>query len=94
MKRIKATAEVQALKTIIRERTYEVILLRNENEELRKKLEESRAKEGKGALETLVDSMADAIANVGKMISTTPPIELKFLTELYGKEDSKYEKNN
>ena len=81
MKRIKATAEIQALKIIIRERTYEVVFLRNENEELRKQLEESRAKEGKGALEKMIDGIADAVAGLGKMFSTMPPDELKALIE-------------
>lgn len=81
MKRIRATAEIQALKIIIREMTYEVVFLRNENEELRKQLEESRAKEGKGALEKLVESVADAVANVGDMISSMSPDEFKAFIE-------------
>lgn len=78
MKRIKATAEIQALKIIIRERTYEVVFLRNENEKLRKQLEESRAKEGKGALEMMIDGIADAFANIGGIIL---PNALKALNE-------------
>ena len=81
MKRIRATAEIQALKIIIRERTDEVVFLRNENMELRKQLEESRAKEGKGALEKMVDEIADAVAGFGKMFSTMPPDELNALIE-------------
>ena len=81
MKRIRATAEIKALKIIIRERTDEVVYLRNENEELRKQLEESRAKEGKGALEKMVDGIADAVAGIGKMFSTMHPNELKALIE-------------
>lgn len=77
MKRIKATAEIQALKIIIRERTDEVVFLRNENEELRKQLEESRAKEGKGALEHMFDGIADAFANMQKIFSTINPDDLK-----------------
>lgn len=69
MKRIRATAEIKALKIIIRERTDEVVFLRNENEELRKQLEESRAKEGKGALEHMIDGIADAFANMVKIMN-------------------------
>lgn len=65
MKRIRATAEIQALKIIIRERTDEVVFLRNENEELRKQLEESRAKEGKGILESTIDGICNALNSFG-----------------------------
>lgn len=81
MKRIRATAEIQALKIIIRERTDEVVFLRNENEELRKQLEESRAKEGKGALEKMIEGIADAFANIGDIISSMSPDELKALAD-------------
>lgn len=64
MKRIRATAEIQALKIIIRERTDEVVYLRNENKELRKQLEESRAKEGKGILESAIDGMCKAFNSI------------------------------
>ena len=87
MRRIKATAEINALKTVIYERTIEVIMLRNENEELRKQLEESRAKEGKGALEKMIDGIADAVAGIGKMFSTMSPDELKALMEANDEEE-------
>ena len=64
MKRIRATAEIKALKIIIRERTDEVVFLRNENEELRKQLEESRAKEGMGILESIIDGMCKAFNSI------------------------------
>lgn len=88
MKRIRATAEIQALKTIIRKQNQEIINLNAENHqltlenmELRKQLEESRAKEGKGALERFADEIADAVAGLGKMVSTMPPDDLKALVE-------------
>ena len=81
MKRIRATAEIKALKIIIRERTDEVVFLRNENKELRKQLEESRAKEGKGALEKMIEGIADAFANIGGIISSMSPDELKALAD-------------
>lgn len=91
MKRIRATAEIKALKIIIRERTDEVVFLRNENKELRKQLEESRANEGKGALEKMIDGIADAVAGIGKMFSTMSPDELKAFAEANDEEDSENE---
>ena len=76
MRRIRATAEIKALKTVIYERTMEVIILRNENDELRKQLEESRAKEGKGCLETVMEGLTKAFASLdfSKMIESKPEL--------------------
>ena len=94
MRRIRATAEIQALKTIIRKQNQEIINLNAENHqltlenmELRKQLEESRAKEGKGCFEKMIDSIADAVAGIGKMVSTMSPDELKALVEANDDED-------
>lgn len=78
MKRI-TSIEIQALKGILSNYRDENIMLRMENDELRKQLEESRAREGKGALEIMIDSIADAVAGVGKMFSTMSQDELKEL---------------
>ena len=80
MKRI-TSVEIQALKGILSIYRDENIMLRMENDELRKQLEESRAKEGKGALEKMIDGIADAVAGLGKMFSSMSPNELKALAE-------------
>ena len=49
--------------------------------ELEIELAESRAKEGKGALEKMIDGIADAVVNLGKMFSSMSPDELKALAE-------------
>ena len=80
MKRI-TSIEIQTLKGILSIYRDENIMLRMENDELRKQLEESRAKEGKGALEKMIDGIADAVAGIGKMFSSMSPEELKALAE-------------
>lgn len=76
MRRIRATAEVKALKTVIYERTMEVIILRNENDELRKQLAESRAKEGKGCLERIMENLTKTFASLDfyKMLESNPEL--------------------
>lgn len=88
MRRIKATFEIRCLKELLgiyRNRIInlnaEIHQLTLENMELRKQLEESRAKEGKGALEKMIDDIADAVAGIGKMFSTMFPDDLKALAE-------------
>ena len=87
MKRI-TSFEIRCLKGLLK--TYRNMFieiqierdqLRDENEELRKQLEESRAKEGKGALEKMIDGIADAVVGLGKMFSSMSPDELKALAE-------------
>lgn len=52
--------------------------------ELEIELAESRAKEGKGALERMVDGIADAVSGLGKMFSQMSPDDLKALANTYG----------
>ena len=80
MKRI-TSFEIRCLKDLLKIYRARIINLELENEELRKQLEESRAREGKGALEIMIDSIADAVAGVGKMFSTMSQDELKALIE-------------
>jgi regulator of replication initiation timing len=80
MKRI-TSIEIQCLKELLKGYRDRNIMLSIENDELRKQLEESRAKEGKGALERFADEIADAVAGIGKMFSTMHPDELKALIE-------------
>lgn len=80
MKRI-TSIEIQALKGILSIYRDENIMLRMENDELRKQLEESRAKEGKGALEKMMDGISDAFAGLGKIFSSMSPDELKAFDE-------------
>lgn len=88
MRRIRATFEIKCLKNLLgiyRNRIInlnaEIHQLTLENMELRQQLEESRAKEGKGALEKMIDGIADAVSGIGKMFSTMSPDELKALVE-------------
>lgn len=64
MKRIKADSEVRALKAIIRQQRLKILELKEENYSLQKELEESRAKEGKGVLETMIESMTNMFASL------------------------------
>ena len=80
MKRI-TSFEIRCLKELLKIYRDRNIKLQIENDELRKQLEESRAKEGKGALEKMIDGIADAVAGLGKMVSTMHPDELKALIE-------------
>lgn len=73
MKRSKSQ-EINALKYLLNQYRDEVIMLRNENDELREKLFESRAKEGKGCLEKTIDSVAEIISNIGEIISKNPDL--------------------
>ena len=88
-------AEIRALKEIIKAQNKKIESLelafeqqrqltescKRDNDILWKDLEESRAKEGKGALENMIDSIADAVAGIGNMFSTMSPDELKALTK-------------
>ena len=80
MKRI-TSIEIQALKGILSIYRDENIMLRMENDELRKQLEESRAKEGKGALEKMMDGISDVVAGLGNIFSSMFPDELKAFDE-------------
>lgn len=66
---------------------HEVIELNMRIAELEIELAESRAKEGKGALEKMIDGIADAVAGIGKMFSTMSPDELKALVETNDEEE-------
>lgn len=80
MKRI-TSIEIQCLKELLKDYRDRNIMLSIENDELRKQLEESRAKEGKGALEKMMDGIADAVVGLGKMFSSMSPDELMALAE-------------
>lgn len=80
MKRI-TSFEIRCLKDLLKIYRNRMIELQIENYELRKQLEESRAKEGKGALEKMMDGIADAVVGLGKMFSTMSPDELMALAE-------------
>ena len=84
MKRIKATAEIKALKSIIREQNQEIINLNAQIYELEHQLKESRAKEGKGCLETVIENLTEAFASLdfSKLIEMNPE-----LLEITGQED-------
>lgn len=60
MRRIKATAEIKALKEILRNQRAEILFLHERIEQLENELRESRSKEGKGALETMIDGIKNA----------------------------------
>lgn len=79
MKRI-TSFEIRCLKELLKIYRDQNIMLSIENDELRKQLEESRAKEGKGALEKMIDGIA--VAGIGKMFSSMSPDELKALAEM------------
>ena len=64
MKRIKATAEIRALKELIRYQRCKIMELSEENEKLREELIESKSKEGKGLLETVIENLADAFSSI------------------------------
>lgn len=64
MKRIKATAEIRALKELIRYQRCKIMELREENEKLREELIESKSKEGKGVLECVMQNLADAFSSM------------------------------
>lgn len=55
--------------------------LENKIQELEHLLEESRAKEGHGALEIMLDSIANAVANFSKNYASVSPDELKALID-------------
>lgn len=81
MKKI-TSIEIKCLKVILSAYRDEVIELRRENEQLRQQLEESRAKEGKGALENMVDGLRKAISSIdwnrlGNLMCETLPEELE-----------------
>ena len=80
MKRI-TSFEIRCLKDLLKIYRDRNIKLQLENDELRKQLEESRAKEGKGALEKMIDGIADAVVGLGKMFSSMSQDELKALAE-------------
>ena len=88
MRRIKATFEIKCLKELLGIYRNRIINLNAENhqlwlenKDLREQLEESRAKEGKGALEKMIDDIADAFAGISKMFSTMSSDDLKALVE-------------
>lgn len=83
MRRIKATFEIKCLKELLgiyRNRIInlnaEIHQLTLENMELRKQLEESRAKEGKGYLERVMENLTKAFAslNFSKMLESNPEL--------------------
>jgi hypothetical protein len=51
----------------------------NERQRLMKELEESRAKEGKGALETAFENFGHLIASINEAITVMPPEEIREL---------------
>lgn len=63
MKRI-TSFEIRCLKELLKIYRDQNIMLRIENDELRKQLAESRAKEGKGCLETAIEGLAKAFASL------------------------------
>ena len=64
MRRIKATAEVKALKSIIRKQNQEIINLNAQIYELEHQLEESRSKEGKGVMENMMESLSKFFSSI------------------------------
>lgn len=87
MKRI-TSFEIRCLKELLKiyrarifQREQQIINLELDNEELRQQLEESRAKEGKGALEKMMDGISDVVAGLGNMFSSMFPDELKAFDE-------------
>ena len=84
MRRIRATAEIKALKNIIRKQNQEIINLNAQIYELEHQLKESRAKEGKGCLETMLENLTKGFASLdfSKLIEMNPE-----LLEITGQED-------
>ena len=60
---------------------HEIMELNLRIAELEIELAESRAKEGKGALEKMMDGIADAVVGLGKMFSSMSLDDLKALAE-------------
>jgi hypothetical protein len=56
-----------------------ISILEERIEELEKELEESRAKEGKGALETAFENFGHLIASINEAITVMPPEEIREL---------------
>lgn len=79
MKRIKANAEIRELKEIIRWQRKKIIKLETRIDVLEEELIESRAKEGKGALETTIECIGNLMKNICDAISGMPPDELESL---------------
>lgn len=69
--------EIKELKKITRAQRDEIIQLHARINELETQLEESRAKEGKGCLETVIESIGDAISNICNVFSEMSPEELR-----------------
>lgn len=85
MKRI-TSFEIRCLKELLKiyrarifQREQQIINLELENEELRQQLEESRAKEGKGALEKAMESLADFVNGICDAIFEKPHDEIESL---------------
>ena len=68
--------EIRELKKITRAQRDEIIQLHAKINELETQLVESRAKEGKGCLETVIESIGDAISNICNVFSEMSPEEL------------------
>ena len=85
MKRIKETAEIKALKNIIRKQNQEIINLNAQIYDLEHQLKESKSKEGKGCLETMMKGLTQAFASLdfSKLIEMNPE-----LLEITGQEDN------
>ena len=74
--------EIRVLKMLLCDQNDIIRHQQRRIDELEHQLEESRAKEGHGALEIMIDSIADAadaVAGIGKMFSTMSQDELKEL---------------
>lgn len=59
----------------------------NERQRLMKELEESRAKEGKGALETAIESVAELITSLNDKVKVMSPEEIRALLEASDEEE-------
>ena len=79
MKRIRANAEIRELKELIRWQREKIIKLETRIDVLEEELIESRAKEGKGCLETAIESIGDVMKSICDAISGMPPDELESL---------------
>ena len=79
MKRIKATAEIKELKELIRWQREKIIKLENKIDVLEDELIESKSKEGKGALETAMESISNLVNSICDAICGMPPDELEDL---------------
>lgn len=79
MKRIKATAEIKELKELIRWQREKIIKLENKIDVLEEELIESKAKEGKGVLETTMESITNLVNSICGAIYDMPPDELEKL---------------